>query len=670
MQVKIDENAYVFKNNRLKIPYKITSSFKTRISINHQIDVNFVDLYFGNFQTVCHGLLKLQFSTPGFEVNYELDTSIIVDNQPLRFEFDTLFICRDFLELNLEALYLSKNIIAIWTNDLGVCGNINVKVKETVLLDKTPLISILTPVYKTDLDLLKKTIESVKDQYYDNWELCIVDDASEDEAISNYLSSLTADKRIKYYIRPTNGGISQSLNDAIKMATGMFICNLDHDDLLDKKALLEVARSYNKNQDVDLIYSDEDKIDMEGNSFDIFYKPDWSYYQFLSQNYLSHLTVYKTNLLKKVGGFREGFEGAQDYDLVLRYSEKCKNIMHIPKVLYHWRATPNSTASGQHLKPFSRINAVRAISDHLKRVKVKASVTSEVFSGIYRVDRKIDGAPSINIIVPFKDKLDYLKACLFSIKQSTYKNFTVTLVDNLSENLETMSFLKDIPKEYFPSWAKDGYLKVLNYTKPFNFSAINNYAVENSDPTDILLFLNNDTEVITSNWLEQMTQHAQNKEIGAVGAKLLYPNGRIQHAGVIIGIGGVAGHSHKHVGNQEGGYFGRPHFVQELSAVTGACLMVRREVFKEVSGFEEDLPKAFNDIDLCLKIRKLGYKIIYTPYATLYHYESISRGLDNGIEEDFQTAIRYMIRKWDCPNFKDPYYNPNLSKVDERFSFV
>lgn len=670
MELKIDENAYVFRNTKRKVPYKILSTFKTRIGINNQIDVNFVELFFGTFHTVCQGTLKLTFSTPGFEVNYQLDTSIISDNQSLRFEFDAPFICRDFLELNLEASYSSKNIIAIWANDLGVCANINVKVKETVTLDKTPLISILTPTYKTDLNLLKQTIASVKDQYYPNWELCIVDDASEDEALTSYLSSLTEDKRIKVHFRSTNGGISSSLNDAISMATGSFLCNLDHDDLLEKKALLEVVRFYNKNPGADLIYSDEDKIDMEGNSFDIFYKPDWSYYQLLSQNYLSHLTVYKTDLIKKIGGFREGYEGAQDYDLILRYAEKCKKIVHIPKVLYHWRATPNSTASGQHLKPFSRINAIRSLSDHLKRVKVKARITSEVFSGVYRVDRKIEGSPSINIIVPFKNKLDYLKACLFSIKQSTYKNFMVTLVDNLSDEPETLEFLKDIPGEYFPDWAKNGYIKVLNYTKPFNFSAINNFAVANSSPTDILLFLNNDTEVITSNWLEQMVQHAQNKEIGAVGAKLLYPTGHIQHAGVIIGIGGIAGHSHKHVGNQEGGYFGRPHLIQELSAVTGACLMVRREVFLEVSGFEEDLPKAFNDIDLCLKIRKLEYKIIYTPYAALYHYESISRGLDNGMEVDFQTAIRYMIRKWDCPNFKDPYYNINLSKVDERFSFV
>jgi GT2 family glycosyltransferase len=305
-------------------------------------------------------------------------------------------------------------------------------------------------------------------------------------------------------------------------------------------------------------------------------------------------------------------------------------------------------------------------------VGVNAKVTSEVYSGVYRVDRSISGLPSVNIIIPFKDKLEYLKACLYSIKQSTYKNFFVTLVDNLSEETKTIEFLNSIPEEYFPEWAdsKESYLKTIVYSKPFNFSAINNYAVENSEPTDILLFLNNDTEVITTNWLEQMVQHAQNKEVGAVGAKLLYPNGSMQHAGVIIGIGGVAGHSHKHVFNRDPGYFCRPHLIQELSAVTGACLMVRNEVFKEVGGFEEDLPKAFNDVDLCLKIRGIGYKIIYTPYSILYHYESISRGLDNAMEADFQKAITYMLRKWNCLNFKDPYYNVNLSKTDEKFSVL
>lgn len=425
--------------------------------------------------------------------------------------------------------------------------------------------------------------------------------------------------------------------------------------MLTYDALIEVARVVEDKEGA-IVYSDEDKV--VGETFkDPYYKPDYSYSMLLSQNYLSHFSVYKkTDLL-----MRKEYEGSQDYDYTLRYLRSgivSGQIKHIPKILYHWRVHDESTAAGAQNKPYAHLSAMRAIKDHIGDM---GRVTAGRYPGTYKVDwGKPYLAPLITVFIPTKDNLQYLKTCLFSIEQSTYLYYRVVVIDNGSRDPAT--------KEYLATFDSNKKISVLRYNKPFNFSAINNFAVRGNE-SDYFVFMNDDTEVITTDWLEQMVQHMYHDNTAVVGPKLLYPNNTIQHAGVIIGVGGVAGHSHKHMPDASPGYFARPHIIQNVSAVTGACMMVSASVFSAVGGFEEELPKAFNDIDLCLKIRALGYQIVYTPYAQLYHHESVSRGTGNCREPEFLEAIRYMEKKWRCSTYSDPYYNPNLTLSDERFSF-
>jgi len=566
------------------------------------------------------------------------------------------------IDILLNASHINKPL-HLWINGIGPCIVANGDVCREIELEHTPLISVVTPVFASDLNFLKETVKSVLDQIYTEWELCIVDDGTNNTELIQYLHSLK-DPKIKIKVNRKNRGISEATNIAIGMATGEYVCFLDHDDLLTRDALLEVVTVINKSPEVKFIYSDEDKVTGEGELVEPFYKPDWSYNLLLSQNYTCHLSTYSTSILRQLGGVRRGFEGSQDYDLVLRYIEVIKEseIAHIPRVLYHWRRHEHSTASGVTIKPYAHINALRAISDHLKRKnEIGALVTVGRYLGTNHVEYVLDRDIPVNIIIPTRDNPVYLKTCCFSILQSTYRNYSVTIVDNGSKKNETKKLLKELCER--PNFM------VLSYNKPFNYSAINNYAVKKGFPARLLLFLNDDTEVITKDWMEQLIQHVGRNGVAVAGAKLLYSNGTLQHAGVIIGIGGVAGHSHKRVPDALPGYFSRPHIIHNVSAVTGACMMVDTKVFMEVGGFEEKLPKAFNDIDLCLKIRARGYKIVYNPYACLFHHESVSRGLDNYAEAEFAKAIYFMQKKWDCKNFKDPYYNSNLTLVDENFSY-
>ena len=528
-----------------------------------------------------------------------------------------------------------------------------------------PKISIVTPVYNTKEEFLVDMIESVINQTYSNWELCIADGGSKEGYIKEKLLYYSKkDERIKVEILSENRGISGNSAKALSLASGDFVTLLDHDDMLPPFSLYEVVKVINENPDADFIYSDEDKVSEDGSRrFDPHFKPDWSPDTLRSYNYAIHLSVFKKELIDNVGGFREGYDGSQDYDLILRATEKAKEIIHIPKILYHWRTHKASTAGGPSAKMYAGDAGKKALEDHLYRLGLDGTVEDGLFLSSYRVHYDMIDCPKVSIIIANKDYADDLRKCINSIiKKSSYKNFEIIIVENNSSERKTFELYEELKK--------NDSIKIINWERPFNYAAVNNYAV-NYSAGDILLFLNNDMEVINSDWLEAMVEHIQRRDVGAVGAKLYYPDDTIQHGGVIIGIGGVAGHAQKYFKRNDFGYFGRLKITQNLSAVTGACLMIRKDVFSEVGGFDERYILAFNDVDLCLKIRQKGYFIIWTPYAELYHYESKTRGFEDNVEKQkrFKEEIDLCLEIWS--NFLekgDPYYNPNLTLEKEDFS--
>jgi GT2 family glycosyltransferase len=532
-----------------------------------------------------------------------------------------------------------------------------------------PLISVIMPCYNSNIKWLKEAIDSVINQNYKNWELCIVDDASTDTDIQKTLTKYcSSEKRIKVIKRQVNGHISNASNTALSMAKGEWVTFIDHDDAIPPNALYELITSINSNPHLRLIYSDEEKIDEKGNRFDPHYKSDWNPDLLFSQNYICHLTAIHESVMKCVEGFRSGFEGSQDYDLILRCVRHLEpnQIHHIPKILYYWRAAQGSTALDPNEKDYSTDAGIKALDNYFNESGIKAVVQRGAFPTTYRVKYSIpDPKPLVSLIIPTRDQLELTRKCITSILEKTsYKNFEVIIVNNKSIKPETTSYFNLIKSE-------NPNIKILDYNKVFNYSAINNFAVSFCSGS-IIGLLNNDIEVISEEWLTEMVSHACRSEIGCVGAKLYYPNDTIQHAGVILGIGGVAGHSHKYYPKNHHGYFSRLKLTQNLSAVTGACLVVRKEVFKEVGGFDENnLKIAFNDVDLCLKVRESGYRNIWTPYAELIHHESVSRGSEDTSEKTnrFNSEVDYMITKWGTILESDPYYNPNLTNIKEDFSY-
>ncbi|MBM3256363.1 MAG: glycosyltransferase [Candidatus Moranbacteria bacterium] len=537
-------------------------------------------------------------------------------------------------------------------------------------LDYKPKISIITPVYNVDSKWLNQCVDSVVNQSYPHWELCLHDDASTKKETLNCLKKwkTCGDKRIRVSFGQNNQHISGASNEALKLATGEFILLLDNDDKLPENALYEYVKALNKNPKIDFIYSDEDKIDEKNRRLNPFFKPDWSPDMFLSMNYVCH-SLFRRSIVNALGGFRKGYEGAQDYDLVLRFIERTspEKIFHIPKILYHWRQIETSTSTGIAAKNYAGENSIKALNDYLKRNMVEGHAQEELSPGRFRIKRKIVGDPGVSIIIPFHDQTDVLIRCVESILTKTdYKNYEIVLVNNQSQEEKTRRYLEKL-KDY-PA------CKVLKYDKPFNFSTINNFAVSWSK-NEYILFLNNDTEVITGEWLSAMLEQIQRPEVGAVGAKLLYPNNKIQHAGVILGTG-IAGHAFKHLPEDNEGYMSQANIIKNYSAVTAACLLTKKSVFSKAGGFDEkNLSIAYNDIDLCLKIRKMGYLIVYTPYAKLYHYESLSRGDDEQLKtthpEKYRRVKRermHMFNKWRREIKNDPYYSPNLTRLKEDFS--
>jgi len=540
---------------------------------------------------------------------------------------------------------------------------------EAEALPCKPLISVVMPVYNTPEKLLREAIESVRAQAYPHWEFCIADDASTAPHVRRILNEYArADRRIKVVFREENGHISRASNSALELASGEWIALLDHDDVLRPHALFEVARTINRHPDAELIYSDEDKIDEVGRRFDAFFKPDFSLEMFRSQNYLNHLTVHRTANVRTVGGWRTGFEGSQDYDLNLRIIERIEphHIRHIPRILYHWRAVSGSTAAGGSEKSYAWEAGRRALEAHVERIGLAASIEEVGGTPFYRLRLSVPPPePLVSLIVPTRDGLKFLRGCIESIREkTTYANYEIIVVDNGSTDPETLKYLKTISRRRNT--------RVLRYDAPFNFSAINNFAVGKAKGSVIGL-VNNDIEVISPEWLTEMVSWALQPGVGCVGAKLLYENEAIQHAGIILGIGGVAGHSHKYFDRHSPGYFSRLKIIQNISAVTAACLLVRREIYDEVGGLNEtNLKVAFNDVDFCLKVREAGYRNVWTPFAELYHLESVSRGAEDDPVKiaRFRSEIAYMQRKWGPALTSDPFYSPNLTLDHENFSLA
>ena len=542
-------------------------------------------------------------------------------------------------------------------------GDIEKQYKAITTFQYQPLISVVMPVFNTPERFLQEAIESVLNQSYPHWELCIADDCSTALYIKPLLEAYAAaDARIKVVFREHNGHIAAASNSAISLATGDYIALLDHDDKLSPHALYCIVEALNQSPTTELLYSDEDFIDEDGHRLRPHFKSQWNPMLLHSHNYITHLLVVKRQQLQAIDGFRVGFEGAQDYDLLLRLSHiiEPENIKHIPHILYHWRACEGSTAASASAKNYATDAGLQALKE---KVTASAMVNHDILANFYRVDYPLPVAlPLVTILVPTRNALEVVKPCIESIlKKTTYPNYEILLIDNQSDDPEALA--------WFATIEKNPKVRLLHYANPFNYSAINNYAAQHAKGS-VLALLNNDIEVITDSWLEEMVSLAVQPNNGCVGAKLYYPDGDIQHAGVILGLGGYAAHSHRGMHGNHAGYFNRANTRQNISAVTGACLMVEKTIFDRVGGLDERYTVAYNDVDFCLKVLSAGYLNVFTPYAELMHHESKTRGFDDTSEKQarFNKEKALLASRWQILLDNDPYYNPNLTREREDFS--
>lgn len=520
-----------------------------------------------------------------------------------------------------------------------------------------PKISILVPMYNTPYKFFKELVECLINQTYTNWELCLADGSpKQDESLKKVYEK---DKRIQYKFLGENKGIAGNTNECIKMATGDFIALFDHDDLLPVFSLYEIVKCINEHPEVEFIYTDEDKITtLDKPRFNPHFKPDFSLDFLRANNYICHFSVFKKELMDQLGGERSKYDGAQDFDIILRVSELTKNIIHIPKVLYHWRVHPNSTAQADvESKPYAFEAGIPAIQDHLERVGLKGTVEHGASLGTYRIHYQFEGNPKVSIVIPNKDEKETLKTCIQSIlEKTTYENYEIIIVENNSETQEIFDYYKELEK--------NEKIKIVRYQeKGFNYSKIINLGVKNAEG-EYIVQLNNDTEIETKDWLEDMLGFCAREDVGAVGVKLFYPDNTIQHAGIVFGVDRVATHLFRGLPRHLHGYFARESSIQDFSAVTAACIMAKKSIYEEVGYMDEDMPVAFNDLDFCLKIRQTGKLIVYDPFVTVIHYESKTRGYEDTPEKvaRFEAEIKKFQEKWKNIYEKgDPYYNPNFS---------
>ena len=528
-----------------------------------------------------------------------------------------------------------------------------------------PLISVAVPAFRTPETFLIQMIESLLDQTYGNWELCIANGSPEDTVMKGVLDEyMKKDSRIRVSELSENKGIAGNTNAALEMARGEFVGLLDHDDLLAPNALYEVARALDSDRTLDAVYTDEDKVTTElDEHFQPHLKPDFNLDLLRSNNYICHFFVVRCSVVEKAGGFRQEFDGAQDHDFIFRCVEIAGKVGHIPEILYHWRTHKASTADNPASKMYAFDAGKRAIEAHLERTGTAGVVTHTPDLGFFRVKYPVQGSPLVSIIILNKDEKETLKTCIESIREKTeYDNYEIIIVENNSTTEEIFQYYKEL--------SQDPRIRLLRWKKEFNYSAINNYGVSHAKG-EYLLFLNNDVKVITLGWIKEMLGVCQRPAVGAVGVKLIYPDNTIQHAGCVIGIGGIAGHMFVDMPANRTGYLHKASILQDMSAVTAACMMMKKTAFEEAGGFTEKLSVAFNDVDLCLKVRKNEKLIVYDPYVQLYHMESKTRGAEDSTEKvrRFQEEIEYMRCQWiDILKKGDPYYNKNLSLTKWNYS--
>lgn len=531
--------------------------------------------------------------------------------------------------------------------------------------DYKPLISIAVPAYQTPVEFLKQMIESLISQTYSEWELCIANASPDNEEMQKVLADYSArDSRVRFCNLKENLGIAENTNQAFAMAKGEFMGLLDHDDLLAPNALYEIVKALQDHPEADALYTDEDKVTTElDEHFQPHLKPDFNLDLLRSNNYICHFFVVRRSIVEKAGGFRKEFDGAQDYDFIFRCTENAREVLHVPEILYHWRTHKASTADNPASKMYAFEAGKRAIEANLERTGTKGIVSHTRDLGFYRVKYPVQGNPLVSVIIPNKDEKETLQTCLEMLEKNTsYQNFEIIIIENNSTTDEIFKYYKEL--------SKDPRIHLLRWGKEFNYSAINNFGVAHAKG-EYLLFLNNDVKAINPDWMEEMLGVCQRPEVGGVGAKLIYPDNTIQHAGCVIGMGGIAGHMFVDMPADRTGYLHKASLLQDMSAVTAACLMMKKNVFEEAGGFTEDLAVAFNDVDLCLKVRKNDHLIVYDPYARLYHMESKTRGAEDSKEKirRFQTEIEYMRCHWlDILKNGDPYYNKNLSLTKWNYS--
>ena len=566
----------------------------------------------------------------------------------------------------VKAKYKIRQLNALPQVQKALYTEEELELQRTVKFPRKIKFSILVPLYNTPEQYLREMIQSVLDQTYSNWELCLADGS--DEAHSDVGKTVRdyarRDSRIVYQKLEKNLGISGNTNACIHMATGEYISLFDHDDLLHPAALYEVMKAICE-QGADFIYTDENTFHVTpADAFCPHFKPDYAPDTLRANNYICHLTTFKASLLEIVGEFRPECDGSQDYDMVLRLTEQAEKIVHIPKILYYWRAHANSVASSVGAKPYVIAAAKKAISDHLDRIGLKGEVLDSVVPSMYRLRYELTAEPLVSILIPNYEHKAELKTCLESIyAKTTYPNFEILVIENNSSSREIFDYYEEIQKK----WEN---LRVITWDSYFNYSAINNFGARHASGSHLLL-LNNDTEVISPDWIQEMLMYSQRPDVGAVGAKLYYPDDTIQHAGLGLGLLTLAGHLHRNFDRNHPGYMGRLIYAQNLSGVTAACVMIRKDVWDAVGGLDETFEVAFNDVDLCMRIRAAGYLILWTPFAELYHYESKSRGLDDKPEarKRFVGEVERFQTRWAKELAAgDPYYNPNFSLDKEDFS--
>lgn len=529
-----------------------------------------------------------------------------------------------------------------------------IKEQRSVRFEYEPKISIIVPMYNTPKRYFEELVNCIKNQTYTNWELCLADGS---KTKSDFIDSVIKDEdRIKYKLLSENKGISGNSNEAIKLATGDYYALLDHDDLIPVFSLFEIVKQINKDKEAEFIFTDEDKILDESNTrTGPHFKSDYAPDTLRSYNYICHFSIFKKSLMEKLVGFNSQFDGSQDYDIILRATEQANRIIHIPKILYHWRINPNSVASSSSAKPYAYVAAKKAILASLERKNIEAEIEDSRILGLYRLKYKVKGNPLVSIIILNKDHKKDLSKCIKSILKSSYNNFEIIILENNSTN-------KSIFK-YYDKIKENDKINIIKYPhKGFNYSKLNNYAVKFAKG-DYYIFLNNDIEIITNDWIENLLGAAMREDIGAVGCKLLYSNNTIQHAGIVLNFTGVAGHVNAHLSTNDVGYMGRNMIQQNYSAVTAALMMVSKENFSKVNGFDEKLAVAYNDVDFCLKLLNIGKVNLYEPYVVAYHYESKTRGYDETEEKKkrLDNEANTLKKKWEkyfCVD--DPYFNVNF----------